>query len=177
VPGASDRVAIYDSDVTLGVTSKIAGLTIGGAGSLDLSDHDLVIDYPSVSPLGTWTGSAYDDITGMIAASRLRSSAASGSLTTLGVAESSDVLHLSGSQTGLFSAQSVDSTSVLIRFTYRGDANLDGKINVDDYGRIDFNVPMHATGWFNGDFNLDGKINVDDYGIIDFNIAIQGPVL
>ena len=26
----------------------------------------------------------------------------------------------------------------------------------------------------NGDFNYDGKINVDDYGIIDFNIGIQG---
>ena len=26
----------------------------------------------------------------------------------------------------------------------------------------------------NGDFNYDGKINVDDYGIIDFNVGIQG---
>jgi hypothetical protein len=32
-----------------------------------------------------------------------------------------------------------------------------------------------VSGWFNGDFNYDGKINVDDYGIIDFNIGIQGP--
>src|SRR6187549_2726006 len=60
-------------------------------------------------------------------------------------------------------------------YTYGGDANLDGKINVDDYGRIDFNVALGTTGWFNGDFNYDGKINVDDYGIIDFNIGIQGP--
>ena len=29
----------------------------------------------------------------------------------------------------------------------------------------------------NGDFNYDGKINVDDYGIIDFNVGIQGPPL
>jgi hypothetical protein len=60
-------------------------------------------------------------------------------------------------------------------YTYGGDANLDGKINVDDYGRIDFNAPLPgASGWFNGDFNYDGKINVDDYGIIDFNVGIQG---
>jgi hypothetical protein len=177
VPGAGDRVAIYDSDVTLGVTSKIAGLTFGGTGSIVLSNQDLVMDFPIVSPLGTWTGSTYDGVTGMIAASRLRSSAASGSLTTLGVGEASDVLHLSGTQTGLFSGQPVDSTSVLIKFTYRGDANLDGKINVDDYGRIDFYVPLRTTGWFNGDFNLDGKINVDDYGIIDFNIGVQGSIL
>jgi hypothetical protein len=60
-------------------------------------------------------------------------------------------------------------------YTYGGDANLDGKINVDDYGRIDFNVTLPgASGWFNGDFNYDGKVNVDDYGIIDFNVGIQG---
>jgi len=59
-------------------------------------------------------------------------------------------------------------------YTYGGDANLDGKINVDDYGHIDTSVPLGLSGWFNGDFNYDGKINVDDYGIIDFNIGIQG---
>ena len=64
-----------------------------------------------------------------------------------------------------------------MKYTYAGDMNLDGKINVDDYGRIDFNVPLHNSGWVNGDLNYDGKINVDDYGIIDFNIGIQGPPL
>ena len=37
------------------------------------------------------------------------------------------------------------------------------------------NVNLSTARWFNGDFNYDGKINVDDYGIIDFNIGIQGP--
>jgi hypothetical protein len=59
-------------------------------------------------------------------------------------------------------------------YTYGGDANLDGKITVDDYGRIDFNVGLGTAGWFNGDFNYDDKITVDDYGIIDFNVGIQG---
>src|SRR5262249_2978650 len=59
-------------------------------------------------------------------------------------------------------------------YTYGGDANLDGKINVDDYGHIDTSIGIGLTGWSNGDFNYDGKINVDDYGIIDFNIGIQG---
>jgi hypothetical protein len=64
---------------------------------------------------------------------------------------------------------------VFIMYTYGGDANLDGRINVDDYGHIDSSIGIGLTGWFNGDFNYDGKINVDDYGIIDFNIGIQGP--
>src|SRR5207253_8074627 len=92
-------------------------------------------------------------------------------------AEASDSLGLSGTQTALWNGQTVDATAVLVKYTYGGDANLDGLINVDDYGRIDFNVGMGTGGWFNGDFNYDGKINVDDYGIIDYNAAAQGPPL
>ena len=43
-----------------------------------------------------------------------------------------------------------------------------------DYGRMDLNVNLGTADWFNGDFYYDGKINVDDYGIIDFNVGIQG---
>ncbi|MEO6434504.1 MAG: hypothetical protein ABIP55_01930, partial [Tepidisphaeraceae bacterium] len=71
------------------------------------------------------------------------------------------------------------ATTILVKYTYAGDANLDGKINVDDYGQIDFNAGSSGSvfGYFNGDFNLDGKINIDDYGIIDFNVASQNEVL
>jgi hypothetical protein len=63
-------------------------------------------------------------------------------------------------------------------YTYGGDANLDGKITISDYGAIDFNIGIPgATGWSNGDFNYDGQITISDYGIIDFNIGIQGPPL
>jgi len=111
---------------------------------------------------GDWSG------TGIV------TSAASANLTTLGVARASDVLGISDYQTTVFAGQTVDGAAVLIKFTYAGDANLDGKINVDDYGKIDFAVPIGVAGWSNGDFNYDGKVNVDDYGIIDFNVAIQG---
>ena len=32
-------------------------------------------------------------------------------------------------------------------------------------------------GWFNGDFNLDGKVDIDDYGIIDGNLNQQDQIL
>ena len=78
-------------------------------------------------------------------------------------------------ETSTWAGQTVTATDTLVLYTYGGDANLDGKINVDDYGRIDLNIPLGTRGWYNGDFNYDGKINVDDYGIIDFNVGIQGP--
>ena len=158
---------------------RTPSLTIGAAGLLDLADNDLIVDYSSVSPVGVWAGSAYDGVTGYIQSGRIISSAASGNLTKFGVAEAREALAISGSQTSTFAGQSVDSTSVLVKFTWGGDANLDGKINIDDYGRIDGNVSQSPSvwGWFAGDFNLDGKINIDDYGIIDGNINQQDQVL
>jgi len=56
---------------------------------------------------------------------------------------------------------------VLIRYTLAGDANLDGKIDGDDYFKIDSGIAAHVSGYANGDFNYDGVINADDYFIID----------
>jgi hypothetical protein len=67
--------------------------------------------------------------------------------------------------------------TVLIKYTYGGDANLDGKVTISDYGRIDFNIGLGTHGWFNGDFNHDGKIDINDYGIIDFTVGTQGSQL
>ena len=55
-----------------------------------------------------------------------------------------------------------------MKYTYFGDANLDGVVNASDYTLIDngFNSQTSGpllTGWFNGDFNYDGVVNGDDY--------------
>ena len=61
----------------------------------------------------------------------------SGGSRTLGNGEAFDVLNLHGSDTALFSGFTVDSTTVLIKFTYTGDSDLDGDIDADDYAHID----------------------------------------
>jgi hypothetical protein len=160
-------------------------LAIAPGGWLDLDTNDLIVNYPAAapqSPIGSWNGSAYTGLTGQVASGRhifsgISAGVSDGHTTMLGIAESADALHLGPADMGTFSGEPVDATAVLIKFTYGGDATLDGKVNVDDYGRIDFNVGLATRGWYNGDFNLDGKINVDDYGIIDFNVGIQGPPL
>jgi hypothetical protein len=157
-------------------------LSVAPTAKLDLADNDLVLNYSAVSPVGTWTGTAYNGVTGAIQSgyaggtwtgNGIRTSSGS-STTELGVAEASQAFGISGTQTAAFSGETVDSTSVLVKYTYAGDASMDGKLNVDDYGHIDLNVNIGTRGWFNGDFNYDGKINVDDYGKIDFTLSLQG---
>jgi len=48
----------------------------------------------------------------------------------------------------LWNGLTVDATSVLVKFTYAGDANLDGVINIDDYSAIDGSVAAGGLkGW------------------------------
>src|SRR5207237_1966021 len=100
--------------------------------------------------------------------------ATTSTFTSIGVAKGSEAKGVAATATAVWAGQTVTGSDTLVMYTYGGDANLDGKINVDDYGRIDFAVPLGIAGWANGDFNYAGKINVDDYGIIDFNVGIQG---
>ncbi|HZZ45049.1 MAG TPA: autotransporter-associated beta strand repeat-containing protein [Tepidisphaeraceae bacterium] len=60
-----------------------------------------------------------------------------------------------------------DSTPTLITLTTYGDANLDGKINADDYALLDRGFAKHLSSWQSGDFNYDGVINSADYLLID----------
>jgi autotransporter-associated beta strand protein len=160
-------------------------LNISGTGKVDLKHNHLITN----APVGTASGSVYSGVSGYIQSGRgtgswngttgivtSMSDATSGSFTSIGIATAQQVKLLANpGDTAVWSGQTVTGTDTLVMYTYGGDANLDGKLNVDDYSRIDSNIGLGTAGWYNGDFNYDGKVNVDDYGILDSNIGIQGP--
>ena len=73
---------------------------------------------------------------------------------------------------------------VAIKYTYYGDANLDGMVDGSDYSIIDSSYLTEATestpfsvgitGWQNGDFNYDGVVDGSDYTLIDNAFNSQG---
>jgi len=139
--------------------------------------------------MGTFNGTSYDGVLGMLASGYNFSSytgnglittmtdALSG-LTGLGVGQSADVLGIAGSTTAIYEGQIVDSTAIIVKYTYAGDTNLDGLIDAVDYGIIDnyFQFPG-SNAYFNGDYNFDGIIDAADYGIIDNAYQLQGAPL
>jgi autotransporter-associated beta strand protein len=170
-------------------TSVVNATSITGGGRLDIADNHLVDHttgvgtapiagtYSGMSGLiqsgrngGNWSGS------GIVTSQTDATMPDPGSfITTIGVATGQLVKGLANpADTVVWAGQTITGSDTLVMYTYGGDANLDGRINVDDYGQIDFHVGLGVNGWSNGDFNYDGKINVDDYGIIDFNVGIQG---
>src|SRR5207237_2728443 len=85
--------------------------------------------------------------------------------TALGIAESSDL------GTTSFSGQTVDSTSVLVRYTYSGDANLDGVVTTTDFNLLAANFGGSGKRWFNADFNYDGSVNTTDFNLLASNFG------
>ena len=99
-------------------------------------------------------------------------------ITTLAVADPFSIFGLGPTDTMEFSGVTVDGTSVLIKYSYAGDLNLDGVLDGADYGIIDNYVQFPGTsGFWNGDFNFDGLIDGADYGLIDNAIQLQGEPL
>ncbi len=160
---------------------KTGSVSVTGSGNINIDDNKLILTAQGV---GTWNGSAYTDVTGLIAAGytpnndfsgngivTTQSNATGGNtLTNIGVVSNSDI----GAST--FGGQSVGANDTLVAYTYGGDANLDGVVNGDDYFQID-SATASSHGWFNGDFNYDGIINGDDYFLIDSNFAAQGAAI
>ena len=161
---------------TLG-TCRVTNLVIEPTkGHWNLNDNDLVVDYDVDSPLaqyralllsgrnaGAWNGP------GLISAS-----AAANPATGFGIMNAIDKF---GSSGGVFSGQNVDATTLLIKYTWNGDANLDGRVTFDDYVKIDTGFNQHLPGYNNGDFNYDGVVNFDDYVLIDIAFNQQNGTL
>src|SRR5205823_120566 len=68
-----------------------------------------------------------------------------------------------------FFGQSVDSTAVLIKYTYYGDADLDGDVDLTDYTILSANYNTSGKVWTQGDFNYDGNVNITDYTYLSAN--------
>jgi hypothetical protein len=69
--------------------------------------------------------------------------------------------------------------NVLVKYSYNGDVNGDGLINIDDYVEIDtafLSQPANPV-YAQGDFNFDERIDIDDYVMIDSAFLNQGAPL
>ncbi|MCS7032988.1 MAG: hypothetical protein NZ561_03220, partial [Phycisphaerae bacterium] len=157
---------------TSGGVSVVPSLTIGSNATLDLSGTSAwVVDYTGTSPLptlqawvlsgrnnGAWNGPGIAS-----------STAASNPQMAVGIGEASAL----GVTTFPGTSVPVDSTAVLFRVTLGGDANLDGAVDISDFGRLAANFNQ-SGGWIDGDFDYSGSIGIGDFSLLasNFNLSL-----
>jgi hypothetical protein len=84
--------------------------------------------------------------------------------------------------TPTFFGNIVHETDSLIRFTYYGDANMDGVVDENDYAFLESAVASGGpaagySGWVWGDFNYDGAIDDLDVNLFNKNYELNHPPL
>lgn len=162
-----------------GAAAKINSLTLGASGKLDAGDGIFIIASGSI---GSWNGSAYTGMTGLVQQGRgdgswngskgivtSMTSATTSALTTIAIATADDI----GRAGQTFGGMTVAGSDIILFYTWGGDADLNGELNGDDYFYIDSNIINSGSvfGFTKGDFDYNGVIDGDDYFIIDSNIT------
>ncbi len=161
--------------------SVINSLTVG-SGILDLNNTDLIItnhDAANIHNLlvngyngGAWNGG------GGIDSTDAGNNGATQNV-SLGYAVAGQVGATSFDGVPLTGA---DAADVLVKYTYTGDGNLDGKVDLGN----DFNLflqgylnnaQLNATDeWSLGDYNYDGVVDNSDFGMFVDGIESQGGI-
>jgi hypothetical protein len=164
-----------------GDVSRLSNLGIT-SGKLDLADTGLIVDYTNQSPINTIrnylvTGRNGGDWQGLGLTSSDAAAVAADPTnlhkTSLGFAEAS-ALGINS-----FLGQTVGTTDVVVRYTFNGDANLDGTVNTSDFVRLANGFAHPNALWSDGDFNFDGVVNALDFNALasNFGQAIGSPAL
>ena len=140
------------------------GVSVSGTGQIDVTDSGMIVDYTDPNPLSAITGYlATGYAAGAWNGTGINSSVAAATPgMTLGVADNA-VLGLTS-----FGGETVDSTSVLVKYVYSGDLNWDGVVDGVDLSLLGAN--WQATGnWAQGDMNYDGTIDGIDLSLLGSN--------
>ncbi len=135
-----------------GAMSVLGAPSLGTGAKIDLKNTSMSIDYAGqASPVGTILG-------------QLTSGYASGAWSGEGIMTSSAL----ACQTGLGWKDDVASQSILVKYTYYGDANLDGKVDISDLGSLAAAWQTSAI-WSQGDFDYSGLVDISDLGKLATN--------
>jgi hypothetical protein len=143
-------------------TLRTDNLSIAANGRLDLNDNDLVVTDGDFAAIQALVFQGFGGTTGI----------------TSSTSNGSQILALfDNALAGLteWNGQTVAPNAIIGRYTFFGDANLDGQVTGDDYTVIDSNLdtdPPVGLEWLSGDMNLDGIVTGDDYTVIDSNLGL-----
>jgi len=162
--------------------SRIKSLNTNTSGVLELHDNDLVVDYTGST--SSYTATVNQVKSGLVLLGGSGVGIASADVdaqtipgTMLGVVDDGDV---GGAITATSGYNLVNpASSVIVKYTWFGDSNLDGMVDGADYALIDTGFTSGGTlgGWVFGDYDYSGTVDGSDYALIDTGFISQNAVL
>ncbi len=135
-----------------GPTTAFGAPSLGTGAKIDVKTNSMTVDYRGqASPAATIKA-------------QLASGYASGAWNGEGINTSSAVAN----QTALGWKDDAASQSILVKYTYYGDANLDGQVDISDLGALATAWQTSAV-WSQGDFDYSGFVDISDLGKLATN--------
>ncbi len=176
LPAAAHTVSIVE-----GLTLANDGGSLGArtyTASLDVGNSDVVIrngslvDVSDMARAGQNGGSLF---AGVGLTSGVAAADAAGQLRyAVGVIQN----NIDGSTLyDTFDGVNVGLTDVLVKFTYFGDADLNGLVDDTDFFLVNNGYGNGLTGWVNGDVDYSGTVDDTDFFLINNAYGLQGPAL
>jgi hypothetical protein len=146
---------------------------------VELNANAMALDYaPGNSPLqqtramilAAWNGGTWDGSSGGIYSTPAKTNAN----TAVGFGEASEIYGAGG---GTFAGVPVDDSSVLVRYTLKGDATLDGNVDFNDLAKLaqNYNNTDGQRMWNHGDFTYDGNVDFNDLAAMAQNYNTSLP--
>jgi glucose/arabinose dehydrogenase len=163
--GATAMLPNTATDRVLIVAGGAGALLVSGSSSLDLTDNDMIIRGGSATAVRNLAASGYAG--GAWNGPGLRSSTAAADpnhATALGV-----VSNASLNKTSFDGVTGLTSNDILVKYTYAGDANLDGQVDIGDLGLLAGAWQLSGKGWFDGDFTYNNTVDIGDLGLLAGN--------
>jgi hypothetical protein len=170
-----------NADVALlagaGIVVETQTLSISDSAYIDVADDALVVNLGNAAAISSYVANGSNDgawngpgINSHVAAAQFGNS--------VGVSPASSLSYNS------IDGVSFSTRAVVVRYTYDGDANLDGTVNADDLSllmlaavqqqqAVSNNQTPPVVYWYNGDFNYDSQINSDDFMLLSLGSAVQ----
>jgi hypothetical protein len=166
---------------------QVASLFMGSTptspdGVLDLKDNAMIVDYTSSSPLSTiqslitsayhasgtfWTGNGLGSST----AASVAADSGNSHKTGLGYGEATDKF---SSFPATFEGQTVDNTTLLVKYTYYGDTDLSGFVSLADFNIFTAQFGQSPRRWTQGDFDYNYSIGLADFNRLASNFGQGG---
>lgn len=138
---------------TYSATAASASTPILSGAGANIQSGQIVFDYTgSTSPVALVKTALTGSYSSNFSTGQLRSSTAAAGTRGLGYAD--------------------DGTStVTVKATYYGDANLDGRVDAADFVLLSNNFGGANTSWNQGNFNYDGSTNAADFVLLSNNFG------